>query len=162
RRKLADYPLVIRQMVEIARGLHSGARLLILDEPTSALSLPEARRLFALMKTLKERGVAQVFVSHFLEDVLAVCDRVTILRDGRHIATKPVSELTRRSLIDDMVGKNVDAAGQENLEAVLPATNVAPVRLRVKHLSRAGAFDEVSLEVHAGECLGLYGFVGAG
>jgi len=162
RKKLAEYPLVVRQMVEIARGLHSGARILILDEPTSALSLPEARRLFALMKKLKDRGVAQVFISHFLEDVLAVCDRVTVLRDGQRIATKPAAELTRRSLIDDMVGRRVDAAGQDNLEAMLPAPSASPVRLRAEKLSRAGLFDNVSLQVRAGECVGLYGFVGAG
>lgn len=162
RQRLCDYPLVIRQMVEIARGLHSGARILILDEPTSALSLPEAQRLFALMKKLKDRGVAQVFISHFLEDVLAVCDRVTVLRDGQRIATKPVAELTRRSLIDDMVGRSVAAAGQDQLEAGLPTPSTSPVRLRVEKLSRAGLFENVSLQVRAGECVGLYGFVGAG
>jgi ribose transport system ATP-binding protein len=162
RRKLAEYPLVVRQMVEIARGLHSGARLLILDEPTSALSIPEARRLFELMRRLKVRGVAQVFISHFLEDVLAICDRVTILRDGRRIATHPVADVTRRSLIEAMVGRGVDATGQDHLEAVLPEVSAGPVRLRVDHLRSAGAFEDVSLEVRAGECVGLYGFVGAG
>ena len=96
RRRLGDYPLVIRQMVEIARGLSSGARVLILDEPTSALSPPESKRLFELIKHLQRRGVAMVFISHFLEDVLAICDRVTILRDGRQIETRLASRVTFR------------------------------------------------------------------
>lgn len=162
RRRLADYPLVVRQMVEIARGLHSGARLLILDEPTSALSLPEARRLFELMQRLKARGVAQVFISHFLEDVMAICDRVTILRDGRRIATEKVTNVTRRSLIDAMVGRQVDSAGQDQFEAELRPVPATPVRLQVTHLTAPGVFHDVCLEAHQGECLGLYGFVGAG
>lgn len=161
-RRLDSYPLVIRQMVEIARGLHSGARILILDEPTSALSLPEARRLFELMDRLRQRGVAMVFISHFLEDVLAVCDRVTTLRDGRRVDTQPASTLTRHAIIERMVGKEGDAANEETVEATLPAPSSAPRRLDVQHLTRGGLFLDVSLDVKAGECLGLYGFVGAG
>ncbi|HUQ72745.1 MAG TPA: sugar ABC transporter ATP-binding protein [Planctomycetaceae bacterium] len=162
RRRLDAYPLVIRQMVEIARGLHSGARILILDEPTSALSLPEARRLFELMWTLKSRGIALVFISHFLEDVLAVCDRVTVLRDGRHVATHSVKQVTRSQLIEQMVGGLSKAAGQEAVEATLPAESKQPVRLRIDRFTRAGLFDDVTFKVRSGECLGLYGFVGAG
>lgn len=162
RRRLDSYPLVIRQMVEIARGLHSGARILILDEPTSALSLPEARRLFELMRTLKSRGIAMVFISHFLEDVLAVCDRVTLLRDGRHMVTQAAKEVTRAKLIEQMVGGESKAAGQEAVEAMLPAESKQPVRLRIDSFSRTGLFHDVSFKVRSGECLGLYGFVGAG
>lgn len=162
RRRLDSYPLVIRQMVEIARGLHSGARILILDEPTSALSLPEARRLFELMDRLRQRGVAMVFISHFLEDVLAVCDRVTTLRDGRRVDTQPASALTRHAIIERMVGKEGDAANEETVEATLPSPSAAASRLDVQHFSRSGLFEDVSLCVKAGECLGLYGFVGAG
>lgn len=162
RQRLDAYPLVIRQMAEIARGLHSGARILILDEPTSALSLPEARRLFELMRTLKARGIAMVFISHFLEDVLAVCDRVTVLRDGRHVATHLTKDVTRAQLIEQMVGGVSQAAGQEAVDATLPAESKQPVRLRIDSFARAGLFDDVSFKVRAGECLGLYGFVGAG
>jgi ribose transport system ATP-binding protein len=162
RRRLDAYPLVIRQMAEIARGLHSGARILIFDEPTSALSLPEARRLFELMRTLKSRGIAMVFISHFLEDVLAVCDRVTVLRDGRHVATHATKDVTRGQLIEQMVGGASKAAGQDAVEATLPEESKQPVRLRIDAFTRAGLFDDVSFKVRAGECLGLYGFVGAG
>lgn len=162
RRRLDSYPLVIRQMVEIARGLHSGAEILILDEPTSALSLPEARKLFELMQRLRQRGVAMVFISHFLEDVLAICDRVTTLRDGNRVDTQPAQALNRTSLIERMVGHSEDAVGEETTSANLPAPSAAAVRLTVTDYSRAGLFQEIALQVRAGECLGLYGFVGAG
>lgn len=162
RQRLRDFPLVIRQMVEIARGLHSGARILILDEPTSALSLPEARRLFELIKHLQTRGVAIVFISHFLEDVLAICDRVTILKDGRKLETKAASELDRGTIISQMVGGASDASSEECVEATLPAAIQGSSRLEVHGLARRGCFEEISLDVKPGECLGLYGFVGAG
>ncbi len=162
-RRLDRYPLVIRQMVEIARGVHSGARILILDEPTSALSPPETRRLFDLIRRLRGRGVAIVFISHFLEDVLEICDRVTILRDGRRVASSPAAGLDKHFVIRTMLGH-----GLEDLESgyergtVLPPRIATPPVLAARGLSLAGAFDAVSLEVAPGECLGLYGFVGAG
>ena len=162
RRRLDSYPLVIRQMVEIARGLHSGARVLILDEPTSALSLPEARRLFELIAKLKTRGVAMVFISHFIEDVLAICDRVTILRDGRRLQTKPAKELDRSTILHQMVGEDRESAADEKTDVTLPAASTVPARLTMKELTQRGNFQEISLDVKSGECLGLYGFVGAG
>jgi ribose transport system ATP-binding protein len=162
RQRLDTYPLVIRQMVEIARGLHSGARVLILDEPTSALSLPEARRLFELIARLKTRGVAMVFISHFIEDVLAICDRVTILRDGRRLLTKPARELDRATILHQMVGEERESAAEDKIEVTLPAASTAEPRLVMKALHQRGHFRDVSLDVKPGECLGLYGFVGAG
>ncbi len=162
RRPLREYPLVVRQLTEIARGLNSGAKILILDEPTSALSPPEAKRLFDVMRRLRDRGVAQIFISHFLEDVLAICDRVTVLRDGKRIATSASHSFTRKSMLDQMVGKQADAAGQETVETTLPVPSEAPVRLTAGKLTHAAVFQDVSLSVRAGECLGLYGFVGAG
>ncbi len=162
RRRLGDFPLVIRQMVEIARGLHSGARVLILDEPTSALSLPETRRLFELIKHLQTRGVAIVFISHFLEDVLAICDRVTILKDGRKLETRAAHQLDRATIIRQMVGDANDSTSEECIESTLPTAATGLSRLEVRGLIRQGCFDDISLEVKPGECLGLYGFVGAG
>jgi ribose transport system ATP-binding protein len=163
RRRLDRYPLVIRQMVEIARGLHSGARVLILDEPTSSLSPPETRRLFALLAQLKARGVAIVFISHFIEDVLEVCDRVTILKDGRRIETAQAADLDKHRIIEAMLGRGLarQEAGYEH-GVTLPAAAAAPRVLEIRGLSRAGAFDQVDLALSPGECLGLYGFVGAG
>lgn len=162
RQRLSDFPLVTRQMVEIARGLHSGARILILDEPTSALSLPEARRLFELIKHLQTRGVAIVFISHFLEDVLAICDRVTILKDGRKLESRPANQLDRSTIIRQMVGDSADSTTEECVETTLPPAASGSARLEVNGLAREGCFEEISFDVKPGECLGLYGFVGAG
>lgn len=159
---LREFPLAIRQLVEIARGLHSGARVLILDEPTSALSLPEAQRLFAVLRTLKSRGVSLIFISHFLEDVLAICDRVTILRDGQLVTTQPAAALTRESIMTQMVGSSSDAPGQTTSETRLVLNTKPAVRLRIDGFTRGRLFQDVSLKVRAGECLGLYGYVGAG
>lgn len=163
RRRLDRFPLVIRQMVEIARGLHSGARVLILDEPTSSLSPPETRRLFALLQQLRARGVAIVFISHFIEDVLQICDRVTILKDGRLVETSPVSALDKHRVIHLMLGHGREGPelGYETATQLPPRTSALPC-LRVEQLQRRGLFGDVSLAVAPGECLGLYGFVGAG
>ncbi len=162
-RQLDRCPLVVRQMVEIARGLHSGARILILDEPTSALSPPEARRLFELVRQLKERGVAVVFITHFIEDILEICDRVTILKDGRRLETRPAAELDKRYIVHRMLGHEmaVEEVGYEASVTLPPPSRETP-RLVARELSSAGAFQEIDLEVSPGECLGLYGFVGAG
>ncbi len=161
--RLDTCPLVVRQMVEIARVLHSGARILILDEPTSALSPPETRRLFQLLRQLRERGVAMVFISHFLEDVLEICDRVTVLRDGHRVATRPAREMTKHEIIHAMLGRTVEMEETGYEQTVrLPPRRTEPVVLRVRELARAKSFQPVSFEIAAGECLALYGFVGAG
>lgn len=163
RRRLDRFPLVIRQMVEIARGLHSGARVLILDEPTSSLSPPETRRLFTLLKQLRQRGVAMVFISHFIEDVLEICDRITILKDGRIVETASASSLDKHRVIHRMLGHGLQGAepGYESATTLPPRSNHSPC-LAVENLRLPGLFDGLSLEVAPGECLGLYGFVGAG
>lgn len=163
RRRLDRYPLVVRQMVEIARGLNSGARVLILDEPTSALSPPETRRLLTLIRQLKSRGVAMVFISHFIEDVLEICDRVTILKDGRRLETSDAKDLDKHRIIHTMLGHGL--SGQEvgyETGANLPPQSPQAPALTVEGLSLSGVFRNVSLAVSPGECLGLYGFVGAG
>jgi ribose transport system ATP-binding protein len=162
-RRLGSCPLVIRQMVEIARGLHSGARVLILDEPTSALSPPETRRLFALLKKLRQRGVALIFISHFIEDVLEICDRVTILRSGEVVETRASRDLDKHFVIQKMLGHRLDAQeiGYETATELPPALT-SPPRLIAESLVLAGSFAETNLSVAPGECLGLYGFVGSG
>jgi len=162
-RRLDRYALVIRQMVEIARGVHSGARVLILDEPTSALSPPETRRLFALIGRLRERGVAVAYISHFIEDVLEICDRVTILRDGRLVETADAARLDKHHVIRAMLGHGLAGMepGYETAATLRPRTSVPPV-FRAVALTVPGGFHAVTLEVSPGECLGLYGFVGAG
>jgi ribose transport system ATP-binding protein len=167
RRRLDSYPLVVRQMVEIARGLHSGARVLILDEPTSALSPPETRRLFSLVRQLRDRGVAIIFISHFIDDVLEICDRVTILRDGRRLETSSVKSLDKSYVIRAMLGQSFNSRSAAEPARGSDRQSDAVARSRepllvVDRLTLPGLFDDVSLTVAPGEFVGLYGFVGAG
>lgn len=161
-RRLDRYPLGIRQMVEVARGIHSGARVLILDEPTSALSPAETQRLFALIRRLRQRGVAIVFISHFLEDVLEICDRVTVLRNGRQVAVKTRDELNKQDIVRMMLGREEASDAAYCDRVVLPPRTATPPVLRAVGLSAAGTLVEATLEVSPGECLGLYGFAGSG
>lgn len=167
-RRLERCSLVVRQMVEIARGLHSGARVLILDEPTSALSPPETRRLFDLMRRLRERGVAIIFISHFIEDVLEICDRVTILRSGRRVDTRAASETNKHAVIHAMLGHQLDAreVGYETGVELPPRTKTPPVlvaeRLVPPSATESADPPAIDLAVSPGECLGIYGFVGSG
>ncbi|MFO1075636.1 MAG: sugar ABC transporter ATP-binding protein [Geminicoccaceae bacterium] len=156
-------PLGLQQLVELGRVLFSGARIIILDEPTSALSPPEVERLFAVLRRLKGEGTSFVFISHFLEDVLAISDRVTVFRNSRKIATAEAKAVDKHWLIQGMIGQ-----GHQELEDAiegrvrLAAAEDAPVVLETAGLGRKGAFREVSFSVRAGEVLGLYGFMGSG
>ena len=161
--RLGKLSLGQQQLVEIGRVVFSGAEVIIFDEPTSALSGPEAERLFAVMRGLKARGTSLIFISHFLEDVLAVADRVTVLKNARKVATLPNDGLTKHRLIELMIGRDATslAAGYEQ-GVMLPApADTAPV-LEIAGLTAGGAFEDVSLTVHAGEILGVFGFLGAG
>ena len=161
--RIGALPLGLQQLVEIARVLFSGARIIILDEPTSALSPPEVERLFDLLRRLRAAGRSIVFISHFLDDVLAICDRVTVLRNGRVIATEPCATVDKRWVIDSMIGAEHADLEQSYLSDVsLQSRRDAPVVLMLEGLSRANAYQDVSLQVHAGEILGIYGFLGAG
>jgi ribose transport system ATP-binding protein len=163
RTPMGALPLGMQQLVELSRVLFSGARIIILDEPTSALSPPEVERLFEVLRRLRGAAHSLIFISHFLDDVLAVCDRVTVFRNGRKVATEACSSVDKRWVIDRMIG-----AGHEELEesyladiALHSAPN-APVVLEAEGLSSAGAYRNVSLQVRAGEVLGIYGFLGSG
>jgi ribose transport system ATP-binding protein len=152
-----------QQLVEIARVVFSGASIIVLDEPTSALSAPEAKRLFAVMEELKARGASLVFISHFLEDVLAVSDRVTVLKNARKVATLPNTGLTKQQLIQLMIGRDADALAESYEGGVtLPAPSTATPVLEVEGLTQAGSFADVSFEVRPGEILGIFGNLGAG
>jgi ribose transport system ATP-binding protein len=152
-----------QQLVEIARVVFSGASIIVLDEPTSALSAPEAKRLFAAMAELKSRGTSLVFISHFLEDVLAVSDRVTVLKNSRKVATLPNEGLTKHHLIQLMIGRDAEtlAESYEGGVALPPAATTPPV-LEIENLSLAGNFSDVSFGVSPGEILGVFGNLGAG
>jgi rhamnose transport system ATP-binding protein len=145
-----------RQLIEIAKALSSSARLLIMDEPTAALSLQEVDNLFAVVRRLHARGVSVLFISHRLEEVSQISDTVTILRDGRHVQTGPTSELTHGEMIRLMVGRS--------LEALFPKeeAEIGEPVLKADGLTRRGVFSNVSFEVRRGEIVGLAGFVGSG
>jgi ribose transport system ATP-binding protein len=156
-----------RQLVEIGKALVSKARILIMDEPTSALSIHETQRLFAVIRRLSAEGVAIVYISHRMEEVLSLADRVTVLRDGRLIGTLPAREANRREVIRMMVGREL----QEVLASGKAAATTRRPVLEVKNLwlehpaptpSRPMLVDRLSFSVAAGEVLGLAGLLGAG
>jgi rhamnose transport system ATP-binding protein len=144
-----------QQLIEIAKALSIDARVLILDEPTASLSTHEVERLFAIVRQTRDRGVAVLFVSHRLEEVFQLCDRATVLRDGRHVITAPTSELTAADLVRYMVGRSVSLFPRG-------ASKIGEVLLDVRGLTRIGAFRDVTFSVRTGEIVGLAGLVGAG
>jgi ribose transport system ATP-binding protein len=163
RERMGSLSIGLQQLIEIARVLFSGARIIILDEPTSALSPPEVERLFSMLRKLRDQGRSIVFISHFLDDVLGISDTITIFRNGRKVETTPVAEINKRQVIEKMIG-----TGHQELEESytgeikLDSKPDAPVVLEAKELSFERAFHDVSLQVRAGEVLGIYGFMGSG
>jgi ribose transport system ATP-binding protein len=145
-----------QQLVEIAKALRQKARVLVMDEPTAALSDREVQKLFAIARDLRGRGIGILYVSHRLEEVFEICDRATVLRDGEQVATRLVSDLTRERLIELMVGRKLEA------EFPKRSAQIGQRRLVVRHLRRGRAVRDVSFEVRRGEVLGLAGLVGAG
>jgi len=147
-----------RQLVEIVKAVSASPRVLLLDEPTSSLTRRETEALFGLIRRLRGQGVAIVYISHHLPEVLELADRVTVLRDGRHVATRPAADIAENDLIRLMVGRELrDIYGRRGL-----TERGGVPRLRVRGLSKRGAFEAVDLEVGAGQILGLAGLVGAG
>ena len=144
-----------QQLIEIAKALSLDARVLILDEPTASLSTHEVERLFDIVRQTRDRGVAVLFVSHRLEEVFQLCERATVLRDGRHVITAPTSDLTAGDLVRHMVGRAVSLFPRT-------AAKIGDVLLDVRDLTRVGAFRDISFSVRAGEIVGLAGLVGAG
>ena len=149
-----ELPVAAQQMVEIAQAVSQNAGLIQMDEPTSALSSKEVDALFALMRRLKEKGVPVVFISHRLEEILQVVDRIIVMRDGRRVGTLPISEATEEKIIRLMVGRDVGLFPKEDADVGAPV-------LEARNLSGDGIRD-VSFTVRKGEIVGLAGLVGAG
>jgi len=145
-----------RQRVEIAKALSHDAKLLIMDEPTAALADADVHRLMEVVKRLRDRGVGIVYVSHRLPEIFTLADRVTVLRDGNYIGTKPIAEVTEADLVSMMVGRAI--------EHLFPKSETAPgeVLLEVRNLCYRGVVRDISFSLHAGEILGIAGLIGSG
>lgn len=154
--KLGRLPLAQRQMVEIAKALTRGARIIAFDEPTSSLSDREVRRLFAIIRELKARGCAILYVSHRMEEIFTLCDRITILRDGRHVETAELSRLTRDEVVQRMVGREL-----ADIYNFTPRP-LGGEGLGVEGLVGPGLTEPVSFAARAGEIFACFGLVGAG
>jgi monosaccharide-transporting ATPase len=163
RRPLGELGLGVQQMVAIARAISTEAGVVIMDEPTSSLEPREVDRLLDVVALLKEQGVAVVYVSHKLDEVFRACDTITVLRDGRLVSTGPTAELTRRTLIGRMLGRDAGdlADGLTRMTGRPPVPDAEPV-LRAEHLNRRLVLDDVSLVVRPGEVVGLAGLLGSG
>jgi rhamnose transport system ATP-binding protein len=145
-----------QQILEIAKAISLNAKVVIMDEPTAALSGVEVERLMGIARQLRDEGKGIIFISHRFDEVFELCDTVTVMRDGQFIETNPIADVTVDDIIRQMVGRSV-----ENLFPKQHAT-IGDVVLNVEHLSRAGVFDDVSFQVHSGEIVCLAGLVGAG
>ena len=161
-RTLGTCSIAIQQMVAIARALDLSAKLLILDEPTSSLDPDEVERLFALMKRLKEDGLGIIFVTHFLGQVYQVCDRITVLRNGRLVGEYETSALSRLDLIAKMLGKNPEELPEMSRSEDGEGGKRAAPFLRCRGVGRRGSVEPMDLDVAAGEVLGLAGLLGSG
>jgi ABC-type sugar transport system ATPase subunit len=154
---VAELSIGDRQLVEIARALRRNPKILIFDEPTSSLSLRERERLFDVVRALKSEGVAIIYITHFVDEIFAVCDAVTVMRNGATVFAGPIGTVSARAVVHHMMG----AAENER-----PLTANRPQRgdtmLDVKGLSRAGVLEGIDLSLRGGEIVGLWGLLGAG
>ncbi len=160
-RNLEDYSLALQQMVAIARAVDMDSKVLILDEPTSSLDDQEVEKLFGMMRSLKEKGVGIIFVTHFLEQVYEVCDAITVLRNGQLVGEYAIADLPRVKLVAAMLGKDFD-----DLSAIKASTDEDKskneVYLEAKGVSHTGTIKPFDLTIHKGEVIGLTGLLGSG
>ena len=155
--KVGDLPVSQQQMVEIARALVHEARIVVMDEPTSSLTPNEIALLFGVIRRLTSLGIAVLYVSHKLDEIFEIADTVTVLRDGRHISTRPVGEHSNDSLIQDMIGRRI-----ENLFPRSRGAARDEIVVRVEDLSTDAKLKNIHFEARAGEVLGFFGLMGAG
>ena len=155
-RRVGELSVGQQQMVEIAKALSMHAKILVLDEPTAALTKREIEKLFQLIETLKTQGVGMIYISHRMEEIFQISDRITVLRDGRYIGTRDTNVTTMDELVQMMVGREI----KERFPKV--ETEIGEERLRVEALSQEGKLYNINLNVRAGEILGISGLMGAG
>ena len=153
---VGELPIARQQCVAICRSITRGCRLMVMDEPTSSLGRKDVDYLFSVIRNVKQRGIAVLFVGHKLNEIFEIADRVTILRDGRKVGTWPIGELSKEQLIERMTGRRID------LPTYARNYDTTKVLLEVRDLSRKGQFTDVSFKLHPGEILGLTGLIGSG
>ena len=154
-------PVGLQQLIELSRVLFSGAQIIILDEPTSALSPPEVRQLFDVLRRLRAEGRSIVFISHFLDDVLEISDRVTVFRNGQKVITEDTKNLTKDLVISHMIGRGSKGMHMGE-DAELMGDDKKPVVLSVEGVSDGRNLRDFSINLRAGEITGVYGFMGSG
>ncbi|MDG4797915.1 sugar ABC transporter ATP-binding protein [Micromonospora sp. WMMD1082] len=161
---VASFSLAVQQMVAIARAIDVRARVLILDEPTSSLDAGEVAQLFRIMRQLRDEGIAILFVTHFLDQVYDIADRITVLRNGTLVGEYPIAELPQLALVEKMIGKELDVLEriEEHPRRELAALEGGTPFVQVSELGRKGAVAPFSLTIHAGEVVGLAGLLGSG
>ena len=159
RTKVADLSISSQQLVEIAKALTLDCKVLILDEPTAALTETEAQRLFSIVRGLKARGISVIYISHRMAEIFSLCDRVTVFRDGRYVATETIASTSPDDVVRKMVGREITQLYPDKL-----ASDAAPGRtlLSVKGLSDGSRFSNIDLDLKVGEILGIGGLIGAG
>jgi ribose transport system ATP-binding protein len=160
-RPLSDYSIATQQMTAIARALSFDAQLVIMDEPTSSLAEDEVKTLFEVIRRLKSDGVSILFVSHRLDELYAVCDAVTVMRDGRTVLDAPMSEVSRYELVSTMLGRELTASERE-MRHVDELHHAGAPLVQLTNVAAGSAVADVSVEIRAGEVLGMAGLLGSG
>ncbi|WP_375261153.1 sugar ABC transporter ATP-binding protein [Palleronia sp.] len=161
-RDLGSYSVAVQQVVAIARAVALSGKVLILDEPTASLDAAEVRMLFDVVRDLRDRGLGIVFVSHFLDQVFELCDRLTVLRNGRKITTEVTADLDRLKLIEHMLGRELEGAPEDERQKTVAAHEERPELLRFEGTGRPGVVAPFDLAVREGEVIGLAGLLGSG
>ncbi len=156
--KLGDLTVGKQQMVEITKAISRDCKLLVLDEPTAALTLPEVEELFKIMRELKEKGIGMIYISHRMDEITRISDRVTVMRDGEYVGTVNTAETTRDDIVKMMVGRVI--MGEQKSHSNVPAD--ADIVLEVKNLNSGKEVKNVSFNLRRGEILGFAGLMGAG
>ena len=145
-----------QQIVEIAKALAQNAKILVMDEPSATLTPQEVQGLFGIIRDLKKQGISIIYISHRLNEIFEVCDRITVLRDGEYVGSRNIDQVTRQEMIEMMVGRKIENEFPKQYH------DIGEVRLEVEHFSRTNVVKDVSLQLKSGEVLGLTGLIGAG
>jgi inositol transport system ATP-binding protein len=156
--KIKHLSIAEKQMVEMAKAISNNAKIIIMDEPTSAISDKEVAVLFKIIRQLKEKGVAIIYISHKMDEIYQIADTITVLRDGKYIGTHPAKELSHNALITMMVGREIQQLFPDNE----PISYENPPFFSIKNFQKKGKFQDINFAISAGEVLGMAGLMGAG